>query len=124
MSVHALKVHDYRRDPQKAVGAVILVDRLWPRGIAKRDLELNAWLRDAAPSADLRTWWKHDPERFEEFRARYCADLDDAVGGGGDVDELIEMARDGDITLLYAAKDRAVNHAVVLSEWLAHLIEE
>ena len=94
----------------------MLVDRLWPRGIRKEALDLDLWAKDVAPTTDLRTWWNHDPDRFDEFAARYRAEL--AAGSG--LAELEAAARDhANVTLLYAAKDPKVNHAVVLRNVLA-----
>ena len=98
-----------------AKGPVFLVDRMWPRGIRKEDLKLDGWVSDIAPSPDLRLWFGHIPERFEEFRTRYRQELDrrpDAVR------PLLEAARQGPITLLYAAKDTEHNNAVVLRDYL------
>ncbi|MCF4007573.1 DUF488 family protein [Corynebacterium uropygiale] len=114
--VHTLKIHDYLKDPGLAQGAVVLVDRLWPRGIKKADVPLDAWLKDVAPSPDLRRWFHHEPERFEEFSRRYREEL--AVSNN-DVESLEKLAEKGPVTLLFAARDRDVNHAVVLASWLA-----
>jgi len=95
--------------------AVFLVDRIWPRGIAKTDLPHNVWLRDLAPSTKLRTWFKHDPERFAEFERRYMAELDENVDTAR---ELISAAKQRNIILLYSAKDERHNQAVVLRRWL------
>ncbi|MGD7003847.1 DUF488 domain-containing protein [Corynebacterium halotolerans] len=113
MSVHTVKIHDL--DDTVVSGVRVLVDRLWPRGIKKKDLDHDEWLKDVAPSPELRKWFNHDPERFEEFSRRYEAELDE---GNEDVDKLVSLAEKGDVTLLYAAKDREHNHAVVLAHWL------
>ena len=96
-------------------GARILVDRLWPRGVAKDKAELTLWLKEAAPSSALRSWFGHDPKRWEEFRRRYRAELD---GNPEPIAQLAEFARHGAVTLLYGAKDEAHNQAVVLAEYL------
>jgi uncharacterized protein YeaO (DUF488 family) len=101
--------------PSPADGFRVLVDRLWPRGISKERLPLDLWATDVAPSAELRTWFHHDPERFEEFAARYRAEL--AAGSG--LDALATVCKANPVvTLLFAAKDPAVNQAVVLREAL------
>ena len=101
--------------PSPADGFRVLVDRLWPRGISKERLPLDLWATDAAPSAELRTWWHHDPERFDEFAARYRAELTAGTG----LEELATACEGSPVvTLLFAAKDPAVNHAVVLREAL------
>lgn len=93
----------------------VLVDRLWPRGITKSVAALDDWCKELAPSPSLRTWWNHDPLSFDEFAARYRAELDDN-------DELpriaAELMKHPHVTLLYGAKDPKVNHALVLSDYL------
>lgn len=102
-------------EPAADDGWRVLVDRLWPRGLKKEAAELDAWLKDVAPTPDLRTWWDHDPDRMEEFAARYRAELDDNPA----LDQLRRMGQVHDtVTLLYAARDTHVNHARVLVEVL------
>ena len=95
-------------------GQRVLVDGLWPRGLTKRDLEDAVWLREIAPSAPLRTWFAHKPERWEEFRLRYFAELrsNPAVNG------LRDIIASGPTTLLFGARDKAHNQAVALSEYM------
>ena len=111
--IRAVKLHDVRRGEAAAQGRAVLVDRLWPRGVAKEDQDCE-WLKDAAPSPELRRWFNHDPARWEEFRRRYRAEL---AEGNADVERLAGWA-DTDVTLLYGAADREHNHAIVLAEWL------
>jgi uncharacterized protein YeaO (DUF488 family) len=92
-----------------------LVDRLWPRGVRKDSLDLDGWLKDVAPSTELRRWFHQDRSQWEEFRERYRAELDDAAEAAT---PLLEALRDGRIVLLYDAKDRDRNHAMVLRDWL------
>lgn len=102
--------------PEAMVGARLLVDRIWPRGIPKARLQLDDWLRDIAPSTGLRKWFGHDPARWDEFRRRYRAELDanpDAVS------QALGWCRKGPVTLLFWAKDREHNQAVVLRDYLA-----
>jgi len=96
-------------------GAVFLVDRVWPRGVRKSDLELTGWLRDVAPSTGLRHWFRHRPDRFPEFRERYRHELDERPEA---VQPLLNAAARGPVTLLYGAKDTEHNQAVVLREYL------
>jgi uncharacterized protein YeaO (DUF488 family) len=93
-----------------------LVDRLWPRGLAKDDLELAGWPKDVAPSTELRRWFGHDPQRWEQFRRRYLAELEARPEVWR---PLVDAARSGDVTLLYAARDAEHNNAVVLRDFLA-----
>jgi uncharacterized protein YeaO (DUF488 family) len=99
--------------PAKADGTRVLVDRLWPRGLSKAEAKVDVWLRDVAPSAALRKWFGHKPERFEAFATRYRAELKDNPA----LDELRGLARGG-VTLVYGAKDETHNQARVLAEVL------
>jgi len=96
-------------------GYRVLVDRLWPRGVSKERARLDEWARELAPSAELRTWFGHDPERFAEFERRYRAEL---TAHEEKLDELRRRAREGTLTLVYGARDEEHNDAVVLAELL------
>lgn len=96
-------------------GTRILVDRLWPRGVRKSEAAIDRWDKEIAPSAALRTWFGHDPERWPEFRRRYTAEL---RAHPDELAELRALARRGPITLVFAAHDEAHNNAVVLREVL------
>ncbi len=96
-------------------GARVLVDRLWPRGLRKEEAAWSLWLKDVAPSPELRTWFGHDPARFAEFGRRYLAEL---AANEAAVEPLDEILRRGRVTLLYAAHDVEHNHALVLAEHL------
>ncbi|TDD30383.1 DUF488 family protein [Nonomuraea terrae] len=102
-------------DHEQAKGAVFLVDRMWPRGVRKDELRLDGWARDVAPSAELRQWFGHRPERFAEFAERYRAELDQHSEA---VRPLLDAARKGPVTLLYSARDTEHNQAVVLRDYL------
>jgi len=95
-------------------GLRVLVDRLWPRGVSKESAALDLWLKDVAPTSELRTWFGHEPRRFEDFSARYRAELESNPA----LDRLLEAARDAkSVTLLYAARDPQCNHAAVLRDF-------
>lgn len=96
-------------------GYRILIDRLWPRGVSRQRARLDEWNRELAPSAELRRWFGHDPERFAEFRRRY---LEELRGRRAELSELRRRAREGRLTLVYGAKDSEHNDAVVLAEVL------
>ncbi|MDT0446699.1 DUF488 domain-containing protein [Streptomyces johnsoniae] len=98
-------------------GKRILVDRVWPRGIRKADAHLDEWLRDVAPSTELRKWYGHTPGRYAEFRRRYLAELRDA-GHRQAAGHLRDLAGRGRLTLLTASKDVDHSQAAVLAEWL------
>ena len=97
-------------------GRRILVERLWPRGIKKSDLEADAWLKEVAPSTALRKWFGHRTERWDEFQRRYRAELDAHADAW---QPLLDAERRGTLTLLYSARDEAHNSAVVLRDYLA-----
>lgn len=99
--------------PSPEDGVRILVDRLWPRGLGKSDAAIDRWLKDLAPSNDLRRWFGHDPNKWDEFSRRYEAELSHRTEL---LRELREMARNGPVTLVYAARDEAHNQAVVLRD--------
>lgn len=105
-------------DADESDGQRVLVDRLWPRGVRKADAKLDHWFKNIAPSAELRTWWDHDPERFDEFAQRYEHELADDEHVD-EVRQLIDLIHEHDrVTLLYAAKDETNNQAVVLQDYL------
>ena len=95
-------------------GKRILIDRLWPRGLKKADAVLDDWMKDVAPSVPLRRWFGHDPDRFAEFSRKYTAEL----AKNHALPKLRELGKGKLVTLLYAARDPAVNHAVVLQSVL------
>ena len=102
--------------PSREDGFRILVDRLWPRGLAKADAAIDLWLKEVAPSAELRRWFGHDPEKWEEFRRRYRDELD---GNAEAIEELRRVIAGKDkVMLLYAAHDDEHNNAVVLLDYL------
>ena len=100
-------------------GYRVLVDRVWPRGRTKADLRLDGWMRDIAPSRELRRWFGHDPARWAEFRDRYRAELADPARAAL-LDDLTGRARQGTLTLVFGAHDEEHNNARVLQEELRH----
>lgn len=112
----AFKIKRVTEPPTKTDGARILIDRLWPRGQSKAKLQLTAWVRDIAPSTELRKWFGHDPAKWEEFRQRYRAELD---ANSEAVTELRELLKEHpNATLLFAAHDAERCNATVLAEYL------
>jgi len=115
MSMKIRRVYD---PPEQADGCRILVDRLWPRGLNKEEAHIDVWLRDIAPSNGLRTWFSHDPKKWPEFRDRYFKELQEKK----ELTEVIKSrARQGNVTLVYAAKDEYYNNAVCLKEFMGSL---
>lgn len=101
--------------PSDHDGARFLVERLWPRGVKTSALTMQAWLKDVAPSTELRQWFGHDPARWNEFRQRYFAELNEHPDAWR---AILQSARHGAVTLLYSSHDTAHNNAVALKEFL------
>ena len=100
--------------PARSDGRRYLVERLWPRGMKKETLEIEAWLKDVAPSATLRTWFSHDPDKWPEFRKRYFAELDTSKAW----QPLADAAKSGAVTLVYSSRESEHNCAVALKDYL------
>lgn len=108
-----IRIKRVYKQPDKHDGRRILVDRLWPRGLTKEKASVDLWLKDIAPSAELRKWFGHDPGRWEEFKERYLAELKE----NGEQLLLLKQELDkGIVTLVYGAKDEEHNQAVVIRE--------
>ena len=99
-------------------GGRILVDRLWPRGLAKKDAAIDLWVKEVAPTKELRMWFNHQPELFNEFRRRYLSELKHNHA----VVDLAHRILGKKVTLLYAARDPTNNHAIVLAQFLSDLV--
>jgi uncharacterized protein YeaO (DUF488 family) len=110
-----IKIKRVYEQPDKDDGMRILVDRLWPRGLTKEKARVDLWLKEIAPSTELRKWFGHDPDKWKMFRERYEREI-------GHQDDLIKMlrhkAKEGTITLIYAARDEEHNEALVLKKFL------
>jgi uncharacterized protein YeaO (DUF488 family) len=101
--------------PSRSDGKRILIDRLWPRGIKKEDAHVDEWLKEIAPSSELREWFDHDPNKWGEFKKRFFFELQ---GKKDTIDTLINAARKGTVTLLFASKEERFNNAVALKEYI------
>jgi uncharacterized protein YeaO (DUF488 family) len=112
MSIHLKRAYDA---PETSDGYRVLVDRLWPRGISKEGIKIDLWLKEIAPSDDLRKWFGHDPEKWNEFKKRYFKELDDRPDV---VKQLADKVNQGPVTLVFAAKDEEFNNAVAIKEFL------
>jgi uncharacterized protein YeaO (DUF488 family) len=108
-----IKIKRVYEKPDKKDGMRILVDRLWPRGLTKEKASVDLWLKDIAPSTELRKWFDHDPVKWKEFRKRYCQELKKNKEQGSLLREQMEK---GMVTLVYGAKDEEHNEALVLKE--------
>ena len=113
-----LKVKRVYESTEASDGARFLVERLWPRGMKKEKLNMEAWLKDVAPSDSLRRWFGHDPFKWKEFQERYQAELDDHPDAWGPI---LEAMKRGDVTLLYSTHDTEHNNAVALKAYLEAL---
>jgi uncharacterized protein YeaO (DUF488 family) len=96
-------------------GFRILIDRLWPRGLSKQKAKVDLWLKEIAPSHELRKWYAHDPQKWDRFKQRYFKELD---GKKELIGEIIEKAKDRNVTLLFGAKEEKFNNAVALKEYI------
>ena len=110
-----LKIKRVYEKPEKGDGKRILVDRLWPRGLTKEKASIDLWLKDIAPSTELRKWFGHDPDKWKEFKKRYHQEL---KNNKEQVSTLYEQLKKRVVTLVYGAKDEQHNEAIVLKEWL------
>lgn len=117
-----IKLKRIYEPPAEGDGERLLVDRLWPRGLSKDAARLSQWLKDLAPSEELRRWYGHDPARWPEFQERYRRELLKPTRSAL-LEKVMELARKGPVTLLYAARDPERNNAVVLKKLLEELLQ-
>jgi uncharacterized protein YeaO (DUF488 family) len=110
-----VKIKRVYEKPAKGDGKRILVDRLWPRGLTKEKASIDLWLKNIAPSTELRKWFGHDPDKWKEFKKRYHQELEK---NNEQVSILYEELEKRVVTLVYGAKDEQHNEALVLKEWL------
>lgn len=108
---------------EKDDGIRVLVDRLWPRGLKKEEIKIDLWLKEAAPSTELRKWFSHVPSRWKEFCKRYKQELIDNEEKKKILIRLAEMAKEGNLTLIYSAKDKEYNNAAALKEFVENLLK-
>ena len=106
--------------PASSDGHCVLVDGIWPRGVSRDALQLESWLKELAPSATLRKWFDHDPARWHEFKDRYFHELGEKPEA---VERLLDKCRNGDVTLVFGAKETRYNNAVALKAYLEKRIE-
>jgi len=112
MKIRIKRVYE---NPSKEDGMRILVDRLWPRGLTRENANIDLWLKNIAPTTELRKWFDHDPNKWEEFKKRYQVELEK---NKDEVSILKKQHREKVVTLVYGAKDEEHNEALVLKEWL------
>ena len=105
-------------ETSKSKGYRILVDRLWPRGITNEKLKLDKWMKEIAPTNELRKWYLHDPEKWDEFKRRYFKELDKNPL----TDELLDLCKKNDVIFLYSSKVEDINNAVALKQYVEKLL--
>lgn len=115
MSIVLKRIYD---ETNPTGGYRVLIDRVWPRGISKEQAQLNDWMKDLTPSPSLRKWFNHDPEKFAEFEEQYKKELYASDSAKEKMKELQDKSQGQRVVLLYGAKDKKHNHAVVLKDWL------
>lgn len=115
ISVPEIRVKRAYRAARQSDGRRLLVDRIWPRGMAKDRLRVAGWMREVAPSNELRRWFGHDPQKWDEFRRRYAEELDARPEA---LSAFVSELGEGPVTLVFAAKDEHHNNAVALKEYL------
>lgn len=115
MSVQLKRIYE---DVSKQDGKRVLVDGIWPRGVSKEDAQLDEWLKSIAPSSDLRKWFSHDPDKFQEFKKSYKKEIENKDDKQEAYQQLREWVNQGKVTLIFATKEENYNHAVVLKEML------
>lgn len=115
-----LKIKRVYEAAEESDGQRFLVERLWPRGMKKEALKMNAWLKAVAPSNDLRRWFGHDPAKWDEFQQRYRAELESNPAAWAPI---VQAAQQGDVTLLYSAHDTQHNNALALQSFLEQRLE-
>jgi uncharacterized protein YeaO (DUF488 family) len=111
-----IKIKRVYEKPEEGDGKRILVDRLWPRGLTKEKADIDLWLKEVAPSTELRQWFGHDPDKWSEFQKRYLKEL---KNNKENIAVLKKAIKRGLVTLVYGAKDEEHNEALVLKEWLS-----
>ena len=112
VAIELCRVYDM---PRTTTGVRVLVDRLWPRGVRAADAPIDKWVKEIAPSSELRRWYSHDPKKWDEFKRRYFAELDQEQEA---VAALLSHAISGDLVLVYGSRERKLNNAAALKEYL------
>ena len=110
-----IKLKRVYEKPNPSDGKRVLVDRLWPRGLAKQQAKIDEWVKDLAPSTELRNWYRHDPEKWTEFKKRYWKELD---RNPGLVSKLAEECRGRTVSFVFSSKEEKLNNAVALKEYI------
>jgi len=115
-----IRIKRVYEEPEEADGRRILVDRLWARGLSKEKAKVDVWVKEIAPSTELRRWYGHDPNKWTEFKSRYAAEL---RANPDKVEEILEEVQEGIVTFLYSSKEEQLNNAVALKEYIESIIQ-
>ena len=116
-----IRVKRVYEEPEESDGRRVLVDRLWARGLSKEKAKMNVWIKEVAPSTELRRWYGHDPKKWDEFKSRYAAEL---KSNPDQVAAILEELKAGTVTFLYSSKEEKLNNAVVLKEYIESIIRD
>ena len=115
-----IKLKRVYEKPDSNDGIRILVERLWPRGLSKEKARVDIWLKNAAPSTELRIWFAHDPTKWEEFKKRYYSELEKSPAA---LDTISNLTEKGNITFVFASKEEEFNNAIALKEYVEKLFK-
>ena len=116
----AIRIKRVYEEPENSDGRRILVDRLWPRGLSKDKAKVHVWVKEIAPSTELRRWYGHEPDKWPDFKIRYAVELE---ANRSKVDELLAEVQAGTVTFLYGSKEERLNNAVALKEFIESIVQ-
>lgn len=116
-----IRVKRVYEEPEESDGRRILVDRLWPRGFSREKAKVDVWLKEIAPSTELRRWYGHDPSKWTEFKSRYAAEL---AANPDQLEKIFREVQTGIATFLYSSKEEQLNNAVALKQYLELIIRD
>ncbi len=110
-----IKIKRIYKGAEPEDGRRIMVDRLWPRGVSKANAKINLWVKNIAPSTELRKWYSHDPKKWQEFKSRYFSELNN---NSDEINNLLDQINDETVTFVFGSKEQHLNNAVALKEYL------
>jgi uncharacterized protein YeaO (DUF488 family) len=116
-----IRIKRVYEEPDEADGRRILVDRLWPRGLSKDKAKVGVWMKEIAPSTELRRWYGHDPNKWSEFKRRYAEELE---ANSDQVEEILREVKAGIVTFLYSSKEERLNNAAALKHYIESMIHD
>lgn len=119
--IKLMRVYEFDKD---VPGKRILVDRIWPRGVTKKSLEPFYWAKEICPSNEIRKYFGHKEERFDSFKKKYLKELDENPAKEDFLEKISDTLQDEDVIFLYGAKDKKINHVVILKEWVERNLDK